>query len=260
MSNILLKFQSSVLAVMNIYGWTTSQENNTAITVLLEDFKARWQELLNTGAEVSTWSTVYYTGLVLTIGWVLGRKSREGVTELFSNDKPIETFLVLSLVLVNAIYILGISVKSYHIQQIALYLYEVVDKRISLLSGVPFNSWEEWRRVAFQSSGSLGRPEDVRTIYYFLMLLLPVGVSASILGMYLKHRKPWRAYWRKGGNQSRKSHIKTAGHLLNLYFIGVLLINLIAIGLTVYLIVKMNNMWAVRIQERQGSILSVPGP
>jgi hypothetical protein len=244
---------------------------NTAVTVLLEDFKARWQELLNTGAEISNLSIAYYTGLVLTIGWVLGRKSKEGLRELFSSERSVETFLVLTLALVNAIYILGIAVRSYHIQQIGLYLYDVVDNRISALAGQPFNSWEDWRRTTFQSSARPGRPEMVRTIYYTLLLVLPVGVSASILAMYGAWVNPWKKigtflhslirFKRKPkAADAPLAEGKTASRetLLHLYFVSVVAINILAIVLTAYLAISLNNMWTAKIRERQTTTVTPP--
>jgi hypothetical protein len=247
---------------------------NAAITVLLEDFKARWQELLNTGAEISNWSTAYYSALILTIGWILGRKSKEGLRELFTTERPVETFLVLTLALINAAYVLGIAVRSYHIQQIALYLYEVVDTRIAAITGQPFNSWEDWRRTAFQSSSRIGKPETVRTIYYTLLLILPVGVSATILAMYGTWVNTWQLkgkirLWlrrRFTGSDKRRaaaqpSEIRQtvrAERLLNIYFVTVLLINILAIALTIYLAISTNNMWTTKIRDRQTSSFTPP--
>ncbi len=40
-----------------------------ALDVLLEDFKARWQELLNIESEINTWTITYLTALFLTVAW-----------------------------------------------------------------------------------------------------------------------------------------------------------------------------------------------
>jgi hypothetical protein len=51
--------------------------SKVAIDVLLEDFKARWQELLNIESEINTWAITYITALFLTVAWVLGQKSKD---------------------------------------------------------------------------------------------------------------------------------------------------------------------------------------
>ena len=42
-------------------------KDKLAVTVQLEDFKARWQELLNFENEVSRWSTLYVTAVIAVI-------------------------------------------------------------------------------------------------------------------------------------------------------------------------------------------------
>jgi hypothetical protein len=233
------------------------------VSVFLEDFKARWQELLTTSGEISSWTTVYYTALVLTIGWVLGRKGKGGLKDIFSADKSTETFLVLSLALINVIFILGIAVKTYHIQQIGLYLYDVVDPRITSLIGEPFNSWEDWRRIAFQSPNNIGKPEKIRSFYYVLMTILPIGVSGSIFWFYLRYEEPWQYYrWlspkaiklrlsKKAKNSPIIAHQRIVHHKLNIYFCLIVLLNLFAVGITGYLMISVNRMWEMQIKRHE---------
>lgn len=76
---------------------------DTAVSALLEDFRAQWQELLNFEDEVSTWSTLYYTAFFLILGWILGRK-RDDTEDLFRVHAGVTPVLVLSAALINAVY------------------------------------------------------------------------------------------------------------------------------------------------------------
>jgi hypothetical protein len=167
---------------------------NVAVSALLEDFRARWQELLNYESEVSTWSTLYYTAFLLTIGWILGRK-RDEVDSLFRTHTGITPFLVLSIALINAVYILAIAFKGYRIQQNALYLYDVVGKRITRITGEPFNTWDDWRRDHLSRTGT-----GTYYSYYLLVSVLPFLVSGLILGAYRHYEKPWKGKWREKRN------------------------------------------------------------
>jgi hypothetical protein len=192
------------------------EPTNTAVSALLEDFKARWQELLNFESEVGTWSTLYYTAFLLTIGWVLGKKRRE-VDDLFKVHAGITPFLVLSVALINAVYILAIAFKSYRIHQNALYLNEVIGKRITQLIGQPFNTWDQWRHEHISYTGS-----GIYYSYYFLLSVLPLLVSGLILGSYWHYERPWKQKhkWREPRN---------------LYFYFVVLINGAALVLSIIL-------------------------
>src|SRR3989442_557222 len=98
------------LSALGMFSLFMNSELSAPGSTLLAEFKARWQELLNFEGEISAWSTVYYTGLFLTIAWVLGKK-RQNANDLIKNHDGLHPFLVLSIPLLNAVYILAIAVK-----------------------------------------------------------------------------------------------------------------------------------------------------
>jgi hypothetical protein len=158
------------------------EKNKLIVTTLLEDFKARWQELLNFENENSRWQTLYVTALMLVIGWILSNSGEAGkyrtIAEIFKGDN---SFLVLSLALVNAIYTLAMAYKGYQIQEIAQYLYNNIGTAISEHAEIHFNSWEKWRR------DEKGKPILIRSVYYSIIGILPTAVSATILALYYYH-------------------------------------------------------------------------
>jgi hypothetical protein len=161
------------------------EERKLAASVLIEDFKARWQELLNFENENNRWSTLYVTALLLVISWILNNGSKyNGLSELFQQNE--NSYFILSIALINAIYTLSMAIKGYQVQQIALYLYERIGSRVTELTGEPFNCWESYRRMRFQKEQK-GKPEPVRRIYYGLIGMLPTIVSATILFLYYRY-------------------------------------------------------------------------
>jgi hypothetical protein len=168
---------------------------NSGVSILVEDFKTRLQELLTLSGEISTWTLTYCTALVLTIAWILARK-RDEVDNLFESQKGITPLLILFVALVNALYILGIVVKSYNIHLNALYLNEVLSPRIRQMTGEPaFYTWDQWRRANISRTGNI-----VYYGYYLLIVLVPLFVSGFILGRYWHHERPLKdRQWRKVG-------------------------------------------------------------
>lgn len=153
------------------------------VSSLIEDFKARWQELLNFENENSRWQTLYVTALILVISWVLsnsgeGEKYRN-ISDIFIGDN---SYLLLALALINAVYTLAMAYKGYQIQEIAQYLYTNIGEKISEKTLIEFNSWERWRR------DETGSPVYIRTIFYIIIGILPTAVSTTILGLYFYHR------------------------------------------------------------------------
>lgn len=157
------------------------ERDKLAVTSLIEDFKARWQELLNFENENSRWQTLYVTALILVVGWVLsnsgesvGAKYRS-ITDIFNGEN---SYLLLCLAFINAIYTLAMAYKGYQIQEIAQYLYSILGSVVSEKTASPFNSWEKWRR------DKEGKPIFVRTIFYFIIGVLPTAVSGTILALF----------------------------------------------------------------------------
>lgn len=168
------------------------EADQAQVAALLDDFKARWAELLNFENENNRWSTLYVTALVVIIGWILNNDRYRDLNELL--DRGQNAYFVLLLAFVNNLYTLGMSIKGYQIQQIGLYLFDEVRPRINALTGGDFNTWDCWRRAYFQAPSRRGRPELVRAVYYTSVATLPALVSAAILMIYFVYRwfdSPW---------------------------------------------------------------------
>jgi hypothetical protein len=52
------------------------ERKKLAVSLYVEDFKARWQELLNFENENSRWITLYVTALLLVISWILSNSGK----------------------------------------------------------------------------------------------------------------------------------------------------------------------------------------
>ncbi len=160
------------------------------VTSLLEDFKARWQELLNLENENNRWQTLYVTALMLVIGWIMNSsKDYQSFQDLF--DKGNNAVFILTLAGINAIYALAMAYRGYTIQEIALYLYTITAKNINQILDRNqerleidaemkdrFNAWEQWRR------SSKGTPKWTRVLYYPIVSILPLLVSFTVLFLY----------------------------------------------------------------------------
>lgn len=157
------------------------EPNQLAVSVLLEDFKARWQELLNFESEVNRLVSLYASALILGVAWILAADKYKSLKQIFTTND--NAYFVLSLVFVNAAFALSTALKGYQIQQIALYIDEEIADRIKDLAGVEFNTWEVWRRRRFQGRRA-GGPEWVRVYFYATVSLLPLSVSGVILFLY----------------------------------------------------------------------------
>lgn len=194
-----------------------------AVDVLLEDFKARWQELLNIESEINTWAITYLTAMFLSIAWILGQKNGQIIATLFKEQR----ILILSIAVVNASYMLMLSAKDYRLQQNALYIYEVLAPRISDISGESFNTWEEWRR---QNTLSWGR-----NLYNILITLPTVAISGFILIRYAINEQPLHEGQRLA--------------LRSIYWDGVVLFNLLALVVAISYSYKVNRSWQAAIQR-----------
>jgi hypothetical protein len=175
------------------------EDRKIAVNLYVEDFKARWQELLNFENENNRWITLYVTALLLVISWVLNNSGRyNGLDGLYSGGD--NAYFIVSIAIVNAIYTFAMAFKGYQIQQIAQYQYKFLAGRIFDLTGVQFNDWERFRRDEFASKRG---PEPVRKFYYAVISSLPTIVSYTILGLYLYYQwgeQAGRNHWRSGRN------------------------------------------------------------
>lgn len=175
------------------------EDRKIAISLYLEDFKARWQELLNFENENNRWITLYVTALLLVISWVLNNSSKyTGLEALYSYGD--NAYFIMSIAIVNAVYTFAMAFKGYQIQQIALYQYKRLAGGLFGLTGVPFNEWERFRREEFANTRG---PEPIRKFYFGVISLLPTIVSYTILGLYLFYQWTYQAelnHWRSGRN------------------------------------------------------------
>jgi len=195
-----------------------------ALDVLLEDFKARWQELLNIESEINTWAITYLTAMFLSIAWILGQKNQQIVTRLFRNQR----ILILSIAVVNASYMLMLSAKDYRLQQDALYIYQEIAPRVTDISGERFNTWEEWRR---QNTLTWGR-----FIYNLLIILPTFAISGFIIFRYAREEQ----LFRRGQRVTHRA----------IYWHSVLWFNLLAIIAAGAYQYRVNRSWRNAIKEQ----------
>ena len=90
------------------------EDRKLAVNLYVEDFKARWQELLNFENENNRWITLYVTALLLVISWVLNNSGRyAGLGGLYSYSD--NAYFILSIAIVNAVYTFAMAFKGYQI-------------------------------------------------------------------------------------------------------------------------------------------------
>lgn len=174
------------------------EKNKLAVSLYVEDFKARWQELLNFENENNRWITLYVTALLLVISWILSNSGKySGLKGLYAEGD--NAYFIMSIAIINALYTFAMAFKGYQIQQIAQYQYEFLAGKIWDKTQVPFNEWERYRRQAFAKERG---PEPIRTIYYVFIGSLPTIVSYTIIILYWSYewgvqagRNGW-ASWR----------------------------------------------------------------
>ena len=215
------------------------ERDKMVVNSLTEDFKARWQELLNFENENSCWQTLYVTALILVISWVLSNSGETGkyknIEAIFSGDNP---YLLLPLALINAIYTLAMAYKGYQIQEIAQYLFKHIGSNISGKISVEFNSWERWRR------NETGTPVFIRSFYYTIIGVLPTAVSSTILILFCYYRY----------NNS------TRGLIYFFYFVVVfVIVSLLAAFSTTGMNSKWNEILAQKISYKKDENLNARG-
>jgi magnesium-transporting ATPase (P-type) len=114
------------------------EEKKTALNLYLEDFKARWQELLNFESENNRWTTLYVTALLLVISWILNNGGKYGGLKGLYHDGD-NAYFILAIAIVNALYTFAMAFKGYQIQQIAQYQYDYLGGKMFELIQAPFN-------------------------------------------------------------------------------------------------------------------------
>jgi hypothetical protein len=172
------------------------ENHKLAVSLHVEDFKARWQELLNFDNENNRFITLYVTALLVVISWILSNSEKyEGLSGLYG--KGDNAYFIMSIAIINAIYTFSIAIKGYQIQQIAQYQHDFLAGKIWDEIKVPFIEWERYRRTKFAEATG---PEPVRKIYYVLISILPVIVSYAILLLYVIYE--WKI-------QADRNHFKS---------------------------------------------------
>ncbi len=169
------------------------------INLLVEDFKARWQELINLQNENNRWTSLYVTALLLVIGWVINNNWQHdgGFADLYARSN--NSYLILTIAVVNALYAFSMAYKGYQIQQIALYQHEVLGRRIRDFA-TEFDRWERYRRMNFVTWHG---QDPIRLAYFVLVKSLPLIVSYTIILMYWSYQWTTQAllyHWKSSRN------------------------------------------------------------
>lgn len=175
------------------------EHKKLAVMLYIEDFKARWQELLNFENENNRWITLYVTALLLVISWILSNGEKyHGLNGLYGDGD--NAYFIMSIAVINALYTFAMAFKGYQIQQIAQYQYDFLGQKLWETLTVPFNEWERYRRECFASKRG---PEPIREIYYVLIGSLPTIASYAILGLYVLYE--WRTQAARHGWMSARN-------------------------------------------------------
>jgi hypothetical protein len=213
------------------------EDRKLAVTIYLEDFKARWQELLNFENENNRWTTLYVTALLLVISWILNNSEKyNGLSGLYGVSD--NAYFIMAIAIINALYTFAMAFKGYQIQQIAQYQYDFVAGKIWDTVHAPFNEWERYRREAFAHRRG---PEPIRTIYYILISSLPTIVSYTIIGLY------WYFEWRI---QADRNHW---GSFRNWFSIGSFAVVTCSL-LFSWRTSALNKKWDALLQKTQGRV------
>jgi hypothetical protein len=195
-----------------------NDRQSAIVAVLTEEFKTRWHQLIELDNDVNRWMSSYSIALVVGISWLLSSERIGDLRELFSQRNYHNSYFILSLALINAAYILALTFKGYQIQQLRFYIDRKICAPLNKLVRITANEWEKWHRTEFtKSPRRKGKPEWRRVLYYPIITILPFGVSVSILWTYYEYASTDLGWL--------NPH--------NLYFYFVILINLVAVVLSV---------------------------
>lgn len=216
--------------------WIDINNHDAEVLVLSEEYKIRWQQVLDLDGEVNRWTASYVIALVVGISWIMGSDRIGDLQQIYSGRNYNNCYFVLSLALINAAYILSLTFKGYQIQQLRLFLYKEICKPLNQLAHTKCKLWEMWHRMEF-SERRKGKPEWRRALYYPIVTLLPFAVSVSILGTYF--------YYAGSTLGLRDPH--------NIFFYAVIVITMIASVLSISTI-HFNKRWEreVKSAEKEG--------
>jgi hypothetical protein len=211
--------------------WVFINRQDTEVLVLSEEYKIRWQQVLDLDGEINRWTASYVIALVVGISWIMGSDRIGEIQQIYSGRNYDNCYFVLSLALINAAYSLSLTFKGYQIQQLRLYLYREVCTPLTRLAHTKSKLWETWHRTEF-SKGREGKPEWRRSLYYLIITLLPFAVSASILGTYVYHAGIGLKLW----------------DLRNIFFYIVIFINMAALLLSISTL-GFNKLWEEEVKK-----------
>lgn len=168
-------------------GEKITEREKSAVSALVEEYKVKWQQILLLDAEVKRWTASYIIGIAVGIYWVISSDKLKDLPAIYSERKYDNSYFILSIAVINAMYILALTLKGYQIQQIQYYLHTITGKQISKLIEIHYNSFEVWRRSGiFCSPKRIGKSEWRRTLYYSSGAILPAVLSISLLWMYIQ--------------------------------------------------------------------------
>lgn len=177
-----------VISPIEIVKEAFGEREKSAVSALVEEYKVKWQLILLLEGEIKRWTASYIVALVIGIYWILSSERIKGIYNVFWERSYDNSYLILTLAVINASYSLAIAFKAYQIQQVYYYLHTVTGKDITKLIRLQFNSFEVWRRSGlFCSPRRIGKSEWRRAIYYPIITILPFGLSISILWMYIQY-------------------------------------------------------------------------
>jgi hypothetical protein len=218
-----------------------SEREKVAVAALVEEYKTKWLQVLALDSEVNKWSASYLVALILGIAWLLGSDKVQSLSDLFSGRGYDNSYFILSIAIINVIYVFSMSMKGYQIQQILYYLHTVNRKELEPLIMRSFNSFEGWRRSeASHSLRGIGKTEWRRTVYFGIVTLLSLAVSFSIIWMY------GQFVW-------YKNIPNNIFH--NLFYYCVIIIHII-VGVVGFSTAVFNNKWYILTRSE----LNIPNP
>ncbi len=160
------------------------EKDQVRLSVLTEELKLRWQQVMEWDNRTDRWMASYIIALVVGASWILNNKEVTGINDILSARNYDNSYFVLALATINAVYSLYISFMGYQIHQLRLYIYKEICMPLALIANLNIRHWEIWHRTEFQKKHK-GKPEWRRVLYYPVITILPFSVSVFILGNYV---------------------------------------------------------------------------
>src|SRR5688500_18061200 len=105
-------------------------------TVLIEEFKARWQQVMAWDSQTDKWMASCIIALVVGVSWILSSERVTHIDQLFRERDGDNSYFILVLAVVNAAYSLYITFMGYQIHQLRLYLYKEIYPKLFDVAGL----------------------------------------------------------------------------------------------------------------------------